>query len=594
MTLHESQEQVSGWENLDTEQIEFDLTLYDLFSGIQDILRTKTDHLTAYLGRPGLAGPLNTILYELASNGLKAIYRKAFYRYVIEETGLNYVSDEQWMSIFNSEIETNKALNFVRVCQEHSLAVRVQAYLKDDCIRFEVTNDGSANKTEKDKLNALIRKAKTMESLADLMADPQFSDSETDGYGIPLIIVTLKSLNIPVQNFHIIIRHDETVARIDFPLSVFRGSQSDDIRILSDSGIIRDSVQEIFSSLNYSVIFFSEKGLMESVSSSILDQLEIPPDKAGILPGLLKQRFFEDIFTGPLSIHTVSHFENYRIIMHTISSGKGLLYNVSGIYKPSEKKVVTLWQLVNVAETGVKEMSEGSIFENIHLTKLVTPYISDLILDKAIQSIRRGQNSLPNEIKDLTIMFLDLISFTHQSENMDPMDVINLLNTVMGITVHCIESNSGKIDKFLGDGIMSIFSEPLSAVIAAIEIQNNLFQLNAFRSAMGEPCIDARIGINSGPVILGSVGTKRRMDWTALGDVVNTASRIEKQSRKHSVLVSYDTYNRISNQVHIQGEVIVKVKGKDKDLHLVFIDSVTFQKSGQTYTLTLDTEAPQI
>jgi class 3 adenylate cyclase len=357
---------------------------------------------------------------------------------------------------------------------------------------------------------------------------------------------------------------------------------------------MQNNLWDLFHNLNYSQIVFNEKGTIESISSSILSQMEIPEDKVGLFPSLLKLRFYEDLFSGPFGVKVLSHFENYRIILNTYHTKRSLLFNVSGIFSDNPGKVITLWQLVNVENTSPDDLSEGSIFENIHIQKIVAPYISDLILDKAIQSIKRGQKTLPNEIKDLTIMFLDLIGFTHQSENMDPHEVINLLNTVMGVTVHCIETNQGMIDKFLGDGIMSIFTDPLSAVVAAIEIQNNLYQLNAFRSAAELPSINARIGINSGSVILGSVGTKRRMDWTALGDVVNTASRIEKQSRKHSVLVSSNTYERIKNQVHIQGELIVNVKGKDKDLNLVFVNSVTFQRKGESITLTLSDESPEL
>ncbi|MBX3720970.1 MAG: adenylate/guanylate cyclase domain-containing protein [Turneriella sp.] len=176
--------------------------------------------------------------------------------------------------------------------------------------------------------------------------------------------------------------------------------------------------------------------------------------------------------------------------------------------------------------------------------------------------------------------FLDLIGFTEKSEQLEPTKVIDLLNLSLGIVVKSIEMHHGYIDKFMGDGIMAVFSDPLEAVISGFEIQNNFAGLNAYREISGEDSIEMRIGINTGMVILGSVGTRKRMDWTALGDAVNTASRIEKSGKARSVLVSDSTYQKIKSQVCVGETFAQKVKGKQKEILVHFLRSVSYAENG--------------
>lgn len=194
---------------------------------------------------------------------------------------------------------------------------------------------------------------------------------------------------------------------------------------------------------------------------------------------------------------------------------------------------------------------------------------------------------LPNEHRELTIAFLDVIGFTSKSEKLEPAQVVDLLNLALGIAVKSIETHHGMIDKFLGDGIMAIFRDPLEAVIAGFEIQLNFMGLNEYRVINGEEPIEMRIGLNTGMVILGSIGTKRRMDWTALGDVVNTASRIEKSSRANSVLVSETTLEKIKEHVTVSESFVQKVKGKQQEITLHFLKRVSYAGGGQMRTLEL-------
>ena len=144
-------------------------------------------------------------------------------------------------------------------------------------------------------------------------------------------------------------------------------------------------------------------------------------------------------------------------------------------------------------------------------------------------------------------MFLDIMKFTTVSETIsDPYRALLLLNIYFDGIGEIIYSHHGYIDKYLGDGMLAIFDETHTddALHAAIEIQEFIrkFQI----STVGR-YIDIGIGINTGSVIVGTIGTKRRMDATVVGDVVNTASRIESLTRDnlYHIIITKDTYDSL-------------------------------------------------
>jgi class 3 adenylate cyclase len=184
------------------------------------------------------------------------------------------------------------------------------------------------------------------------------------------------------------------------------------------------------------------------------------------------------------------------------------------------------------------------------------------------------------ERKRLTIMFLDIMKFTTVSESIaDPYRALLLLNIYFDGIGDIIYSHHGYIDKYLGDGMLVIFDDDHTddAVHAAIEIQEFIkkFQI----STIGR-YIDIGIGINTGSVIMGTIGTKRRMDATVIGDVVNTASRIESMTRDnpYHIIITKDTHDSLVNRnlfsLHDLGETVLR--GKTTPICLYGVD--TFEK----------------
>ncbi|MDP2090526.1 MAG: adenylate/guanylate cyclase domain-containing protein [Candidatus Gracilibacteria bacterium] len=179
--------------------------------------------------------------------------------------------------------------------------------------------------------------------------------------------------------------------------------------------------------------------------------------------------------------------------------------------------------------------------------------------------------------KHLNVMFLDIIGFSSISEELLPDKALLLLNIYFDGIIEIINDNGGYIDKFLGDGIMIIFDNQHadSAIKSAIEIQNFIqkFQVSEIGKKIG-----IGIGINSGDVILGTIGSKNRMEITIIGDVVNTASRIEGMTRiyKDNIIISEETYKTIKNINNFTIKELgnKELKGKKKIIKLYGVENI--------------------
>ena len=172
----------------------------------------------------------------------------------------------------------------------------------------------------------------------------------------------------------------------------------------------------------------------------------------------------------------------------------------------------------------------------------------------------------------LTIFFTDIVGFTPMTERMDPGDLVNLLNEYFDEMVVILKENGATIDKFVGDAIMALYLESkkrsreecaYNAVKAGLEMIEALRKFNENRQDQ----VNIRVGINSGTVIMGDIGSKLyRRDYTVIGDNVNIAARLESSAEKGSVLVSDTTYKLIKDFVEIENTSSIVVKGKAKEL----------------------------
>jgi adenylate cyclase len=180
---------------------------------------------------------------------------------------------------------------------------------------------------------------------------------------------------------------------------------------------------------------------------------------------------------------------------------------------------------------------------------------------KMIQSA--GAAALAGERKVLTIFFSDIRGFTSLSENRDPAQVVKILNRIFTLQAERVQRFSGDIDKFVGDAIVALFQSdnaPLNAIRCAQEIHRAIHAYNAQRPT-DEPVIEIGVGISTGEVILGSIGSEDRCDFTAIGSHVNLCARLCGLARSGEILVAEDTYREVRNFVSAERLEPQSVKG---------------------------------
>lgn len=202
------------------------------------------------------------------------------------------------------------------------------------------------------------------------------------------------------------------------------------------------------------------------------------------------------------------------------------------------------------------------------------------------------QLKLGGERKYVTALFSDARGFTSLSEKMSPEDVVRLMNIYLNLQTTVIHQWGGIVDKFVGDEVMAIFEGhgmEINAVRAAVEIQSYCRILNAARESVGEKTVNIGIGLNSGEVVMGNMGSEDHMDYTVIGDSINVAARLCGVAQPGQVMVSRATAEQITGQATWKELPPVMVKGKD---HPVGIVEAVAVKGGSRKYLRKATEVP--
>ncbi|MBF0410424.1 MAG: PAS domain-containing protein [Candidatus Riflebacteria bacterium] len=206
--------------------------------------------------------------------------------------------------------------------------------------------------------------------------------------------------------------------------------------------------------------------------------------------------------------------------------------------------------------------------------KMIKQYVSDSTFDSVINSVDQ-KAVFTAGMKDLTVFFMDICNFTTMSEQMIPQDIVKLLNIFFANTSVVIKNNCGDIDKFIGDCIMATFVDAQDAVNVAKTITlTGISELNKSLNSMGLPSIKVRIGINSGNLVQGDIGSETRKDFTVIGDVVNTASRVESAAEQGSFLISESTLARLDKKNEFEFVKEILLKGKTTPIKLFKLKKV--------------------
>ena len=256
---------------------------------------------------------------------------------------------------------------------------------------------------------------------------------------------------------------------------------------------------------------------------------------------------------------------------------RGVIYvdNLMQTYAFNEHDLELLTAIANQVAIAVRQdslqrrMRQEAIFR-ANLERFHSPDVVNLIVQ---QSQAMEQLTHDVEEREVTVLFSDICGFTQLSEKLAVHEVAGLIVDYFNEMSKIVFHYQGTVDKFIGDALMAIFGAPISygndaelAVLTAIEM---LRQLEEFRRAIDErKRFQIRIGINTGPVVAGYLGSSHRIEYTVLGDPVNVAARLQDLARPNTVLIGEGTYQKVQGLFPIQERGLVKLKGRQQELRV--------------------------
>lgn len=220
------------------------------------------------------------------------------------------------------------------------------------------------------------------------------------------------------------------------------------------------------------------------------------------------------------------------------------------------------------------------------LERFLSPEVVEMVV--ANPDIRLGGVN-----QEVTVMFADIRGFTTMSETMEPARVVEILNEYFTRVTDVIFDNGGTLDKYIGDAVMAVFGAPISkgndaaaAVNSAMQIQRLLIELNRDAAAREWPELRVGIGINTGNAIAGNIGSPRRLDYTVVGDAVNTAQRLMTNAAGGQILISESTANKLGKTgktIDLERLPELKVKGRSEAVPVFRVNWV--EQSAETVVL---------
>lgn len=218
----------------------------------------------------------------------------------------------------------------------------------------------------------------------------------------------------------------------------------------------------------------------------------------------------------------------------------------------------------------------AALKEKQYLQSVFQRYVSKDVLRQL--SPRRVMPQLGGVRQNISVIFVDICGFTTFAEANEPEEVVETLNQYLGVISQQILSMEGMVDKYLGDGVMGIFGTPFAIKASAIRtlktaliIQNEIEELNMRRTNANQKVLRCGIGIATGQAVLGNIGSEQRMEYTAIGDVVNLAHRIQAMAKDNQILIDDSTYRQL-HDTPIQWSKECFMEGRTQPVTIYCVD----------------------
>lgn len=247
---------------------------------------------------------------------------------------------------------------------------------------------------------------------------------------------------------------------------------------------------------------------------------------------------------------------NETMLLNTTASIAGMSMNAARVFDQTRDDLQS-----------AKKLSEQEMAEKKKIKDMFNKYVAPQIVDRILKV--PDKVTLGGEKQRVTVLFADIRNFTPMSEQMAPELVVEILNAYLSVMTGTVFKYEGTLDKYMGDALMAVFGVPLAqaddpvrAVKCALEMNEKVNELNRELNRKDSNVVKIGIGISTGNVVAGNIGSEQRMDYTVVGDAVNLAARLESEALGDQVLVSQGTYRHIEHLVEARDLGPIKVKGK--------------------------------
>ena len=231
----------------------------------------------------------------------------------------------------------------------------------------------------------------------------------------------------------------------------------------------------------------------------------------------------------------------------------------------------------------VKDVERRNEFIRTVFGRYLTDEVAETLLDSPEGLVLGGER------REISILMADIRGFTNISSHRDPEEVVTMVNNFLSVMTDVIIGYGGTIDEFIGDAILALFGAPNAmadhaekAVACAIDMEKAMVRVNELNLAAGLPEIGTGIGINTGEVIVGNIGSEKRAKYGVVGHHVNFTARVESYTAGGQILISERTHDACKGLVQTKGEMSVRPKGFDEDVRIFDVSGM-----GAPYNLEL-------
>jgi len=233
---------------------------------------------------------------------------------------------------------------------------------------------------------------------------------------------------------------------------------------------------------------------------------------------------------------------------------------------------------IGILTTAFNDMAI-SLREKEYIKNTFERYVSKPLAEQILK--HKNELQLGGEEREVTVLFCDIRRFTAIAEQLPPTEVVQLLNDFFTRMIDIVTKHQGMVDKLMGDSVMALFGapltlgdEPMQAVRCALEMQLSVESFNDERKNLGQPPLQMGIGINTGLVVAGNIGSAMRMEYTVIGDNVNIAARLQGMAQQGEILISEATYDKVSAHVSVCKLDTIALKGKSRQIDVFRIEKL--------------------